>query len=64
MGSVIGPTDAQIRKIEDVFRRVVYIKSPQMSELVKIKDKAEAYVDSRGVKGIRVTFDFDPEYGY
>lgn len=64
IGSVIGPTDAQIRKIEDVFRRVVYIKSPQMEMLTQIKDKAEAYVDSRGVKGIRVTFDFDPIYGY
>lgn len=64
MGSVIGPTDAQIRKIEDVYRRVVYIKSPQLKSLTDIKDKAEDYIDKRAVKGIRVTFDFDPVYGY
>lgn len=62
--NVIGPTDAQIRKIEDVFRRVVYIKSPDIQTLINIKNKAETYVEARGVKGIRVTFDFDPEYGY
>ena len=62
--NVIGPTDAQIRKIEDVYRRVIYIKSPELALLTDCKNKAEAYVDARGERGIRVTFDFDPVYGY
>lgn len=64
IGSVIGPTDAQIKKIEDVFRRVIYIKSVDIKQLVACKDKVEEYVDSKGEKNIRVTFDFDPIYGY
>ena len=64
IGNVIGPTDAQIKKIEDVFRRVIYIKAVDITQLTECKDRVEAYVDSRGEKGIRVTFDFDPIYGY
>jgi primosomal protein N' (replication factor Y) len=57
---VIGPTDASISKINDVYRKVVYIKSGDYERLASIKDAIEADRADRGDFGSRVEFDFDP----
>lgn len=64
MGNMIGPADAAVRKISDVFRQVTYIKSQDASELRRIKDKAEQYCTDHPDAKIRITFDFDPLHGY
>ncbi|MCR5268587.1 MAG: primosomal protein N' [Lachnospiraceae bacterium] len=61
---MIGPADATIRKISDVYRQVIYFKSKESSELMRIKDLAEQYTDAHPLSNIRVTFDFDPLHGY
>lgn len=64
MCNVIGPADATVRKVKDVYRQVIYIKAEEYDSLSKVKDLAEAYINEHNQAGLRVTFDFDPTDGY
>ena len=57
---VIGPADASISKINDVYRKVVYIKSDDYEMLAVIKDAVESDRAERRDYDSRVEFDFDP----
>ena len=57
---VIGPADAQIAKINDVYRKAVYIKSADYEMLAGVKDAIEADRMARQDFYSRVEFDFDP----
>ena len=57
---VIGPADAQIAKINDVYRKAVYIKSADHEILASLKDEIEADRMERQDFYSRVEFDFDP----
>jgi len=59
---IIGPADATIVKIQDIYRKVIYIKSKEYDDLIKVKDYIENN-DSLTVNGVRVSFDFDPING-
>lgn len=62
---VIGPCDASIVKINDKYRRVVYLKHVQYNTLVEIKNKAENFMEKEAAyKDCYVSFDFDPVHGY
>ena len=56
---VIGPTDASIVKIQDIYRRVIYVKSNDYEKLVFIKNRIEN-TDSLNSDKIRISFDFNP----
>lgn len=60
-----GPADATVRKVNDVYRRVIYIKSENYAALVDIKDMLEEYVRET-VTSARtyVWYDFDPMNGF
>ncbi len=62
--NVIGPTDASIKKISDVFRRIIYVKTTEYDALTECKDKLEQYMEIRLHKDIRVQFDFNPMNAY
>lgn len=62
--AVIGPATATVKKISDIYRYVIYVKSHNIDDLVKIKDKVEAVGEMEKVMGIRVSFDMDPVNGY
>ena len=56
---VIGPADANIAKVQDIFRRVIYVKAHEYEKLIYIKDYIEnesTILDTR----IRISFDFNP----
>jgi len=61
---IVGPTDASVRKIADVFRRVLYIKSSDKEYLIYIKNMVENYESEHKNRAIRISFDFNPQYGY
>ena len=62
---VIGPCDATIVKINDRYRRVVYLKHVQYNTLVEMKNYTENYLDRKtAYKECFVSFDFDPVHGY
>ena len=65
MGSVeglqlIGPTEAAIGKISDLYRHIFYLRHGEYQVLVEAKDRLEKYCRERGLKNQTVQFDFDP----
>ena len=56
--AAIGPADAPVARVNDRWRRVIYFKSESYNELIKIKDKTEAFMEERADKNITVNFDF------
>ncbi len=62
--SVIGPAAATIKKIRDIYRQMIYVKSRDLEVITEIKDRAEAFYDEYADKNIRISFDLDPMNGY
>ena len=57
---VMGPKDAGISKIQDVYRKEVFIKARKMESLVAIKDELEAFMLENSLfRNIQSQFDFD-----
>lgn len=62
---IIGPTFATIGKINDYYRKVVYLKNSDYNILKEIKDYLEGYVEyADGWKNVLVQFDFNPLISY
>lgn len=58
---VIGPSDAPVAKVNDVYRRVLYIKHPDYQALVMVKDFLEKRLrQAQEWKKVSVQFDFNP----
>lgn len=57
---VIGPADAPIHKINDIFHKMIYYKNKSQDDLARIKDYIEAYIKNnpRLFDGCLVQFDF------
>lgn len=54
----IGPSQAPISKINDLYRRIIYMKSADYELLTSYKDFVESFLDEHPDKSILVTFDF------
>lgn len=62
---LIGPSDAAVAKVNDVYKKVLYLKHEDYDTLVGIKDKIEQYMEhSQKLKNVTVQFDFDPMNGF
>lgn len=62
---VIGPCDATISKMNDRYRRVIYLKHNEYDALVKVKNDAETYIEKQNAwKNCYISFDFNPMHGY
>ena len=57
---VVGPTEASVAKINDVYRYVLYMKHPDYNILVKIKDFIEKRIEQEKWNRVSVQFDFNP----
>ena len=58
---LVGPTDATISKINDVYRKVIYMKTKEYQTLVRLKDRAEWYIkDNKDFQNVSIQFDFNP----
>lgn len=58
---VIGPTDPPVAKAKDIYRRVLYMKHPDVRILVKVKDFLEKRLSKLTEwKKVSVQFDFNP----
>lgn len=60
----IGPANASLSKKCDKYRRVIYIKSMNYSDLVRIKDRIEEEVATYKLSKETVQFDFNPMNGF
>lgn len=61
---VIGPAEASIGKISDVYRHVFYVRHSDYQTLVKTKDRLEHFCKERIRGNQTVQFDFDPMNTY
>jgi primosomal protein N' (replication factor Y) len=62
---MIGPAPASVAKVNDIYRRVMYIKYKEYKELIRIKNYLEGYFTySEYFAGCNLQFDFDPMSSY
>lgn len=58
---IIGPTSPSVGKVNDVYRRVIYLKHAEYAVLIDMKNKLEKYIEiNPGFKNLRIQFDFNP----
>lgn len=58
---VIGPASPYVGKVNDVYRKVLYLKCETVDPLIDAKNKMEKYIEiNRGFQSIRIQFDLDP----
>ena len=62
---MIGPADAALTRLNDRYRKVIYLKSRQEEKLLLIKNKTEHYLEMDAEwEKIRVQFDMNPFQAY
>ncbi len=62
---VIGPTDAIVSKVQDRYRKVLFLKSAAYGRLVRLKDALDAYIkEEPAFAEIQMVFDFNPMSGF
>lgn len=58
---IIGPANPGIGKINDVYRKVLYLKTESYDTLIVMKNRLEQYIElNRGFDSMRIQFDFNP----
>ncbi|MBO5474788.1 MAG: primosomal protein N' [Lachnospiraceae bacterium] len=61
---IIGPTEATIGKINDLYRHVFYVRHADYQILVSVKDMLERFCKEQELKNQSVQYDFDPMSTY
>ncbi len=62
---IVGPTDAIVAKVQDRYRKVLFLKSADYGRLVRVKDELDAYVqEETAFAEVAVVFDFNPMSGF
>ena len=62
---VIGPADASVAKVNDIYKKVIYLKHEDYQVLVEIKDHLEQFINKdTNFKNVSVQFDFNPMNGF
>ncbi len=58
---IMGPEDAYIGKLKDIYRRVIYVKADEYDRLVKVKDEIDKFLlEQKQYRSTSTWFDFDP----
>lgn len=58
---IIGPASPGIGKINDVYRKVLYLKAERYDTLIRMKNYMEQYIEvNPGFQKMRIQFDFNP----
>ena len=62
---VIGPADAAVPKVNDIYRKMLYAKAADYQKLVSIKNMLEEYIRiDPAFRNVNIQFDFDPMNGF
>lgn len=62
---LIGPTNPGVGKVNDIYKKVLYLKHPKYDVLVHIKDTIESYIEKNPQdRDVIVQFDFNPMNGF
>lgn len=58
--AVIGPADEPIAKINDIYRKAIYVKHENTKKLIAVKNIVEQYIEmNEGFREIRVQFEMN-----
>lgn len=58
---IIGPASPGIGKINDIYRKVLYLKTEKYDTLIRVKNRLEQYIElNSGFDRMRIQFDFNP----
>lgn len=61
----VGPADAAVARVNDVYKKVLYLKHKDYDALVLVKDNMEQFLNKNGKNDdIVVQFDFNPMNGF
>lgn len=62
---MIGPADAYVSKVNDVYRKVIYLKGKGIKKLLEIKENLESFCQKEAGLGLlNIQFDMNPMNGY
>ena len=62
---IIGPADAAVSRINDIFRKVLYVKAKDYQLLVHAKNMLEQEIrKDPAFRAVTIQFDFDPMNGF
>ena len=62
---LVGPADASISKVNDFYRKVIYLKTRKYDTLVELKNVVEKHIrDNAFYKNVTVQYDFNPMSGF
>ncbi len=62
---LVGPADAAVSKVNDVYRKLIYVKGAGYEGLVRIKNGLDMFVKANvDFKSVAVQFDFNPMNGF
>lgn len=58
---VIGPASPYVAKVNDVYRRILYLKGADYGLLIEVKNRMEQYIEiNSGFRTLWIQFDFNP----
>ena len=58
---IVGPASPYVAKVNDIYRRILYLKSEEYETLIEMKNKMEKYIEmNKGFQSLRIQFDFNP----
>ncbi len=56
---IIGPAQASISKVKDIYHQVMYLKHPEENTLHRIQDQLERYIEiNSGFRNLYIQFDY------
>lgn len=62
---LVGPADAAVAKVNDMYRKVIYMKAQDYGALVRLKDAMEEYAgETDAFSPVTIQFDFNPISGF
>ena len=57
---LIGPAPESVAKIQDLYRKVLYLKEPDGAELCRMRGQLERYIEmNRGFDPVYIQFDLN-----
>ena len=55
---ILGPAGETIGKIQDVYRKILYLKGPDQRQLIEIRKKCEQYIEiNDGFSALRISYE-------
>ena len=58
--TIIGPSSPHVGKVNDEYRRILYLKCEKKESLIEVKNLLEQYIDiNKGFDSIKIQFDFN-----